>query len=150
VEEKISKFMEVLHYITSKIPGLSRVQLVKLIYMSDRDFYKEHKDKITKVNYFMHFYGPYCNEFNESLFSLKAKNLLHEESCGSGYKIYCNGYLDYNLSKTEKSAIDNVIDFAKKEKLIESAKNIKEYIYSLSEVKSTGPLDDILFGDIEF
>lgn len=143
--ENIKKFKEVIHYITSKIPGLSRTQLVKLTYLSDRTFFESENKEITNVENYMYFYGPYCDEFEKALNELKDEKLIHEEFFKEGYKIYHNNILEYNLDIKEKVTIDNVLDLAKKLNLLKSAKKIKDYVYDLPELENIEPLEKIYF-----
>ncbi|MDR3291917.1 MAG: SocA family protein [Methanobrevibacter sp.] len=146
--EKINKLKEVIHYITTKFSGLRRTQLIKLAYLIDRKFYKEKKIELTGIDYFMHFYGPYCNEFEDALIDLKLENSIHEESQGMGYKLYFNQSLDYDLNEDEIEIIDDVLQYADEKGLICTAKEIKSYVYELPEIKDVNLGDSIDFEKI--
>ena len=144
-EEKVKKLGEILHYLTSKIPGLTRTQLVKLAYLIDRKYYVKHTFKMTSINYYMYFYGPYCDEFEPALNNLKSRNLIHEEFANGGYRIFFNQKIDYTLEVAEKEFIDTIIKFAKEKDLLLSAKKIKEYVYDLPEVLDAKPMESLNF-----
>lgn len=144
----MKKIEEVIYYISEKIPGLTRTQMIKLLYLIDRKNYENNGCQLTESQYYMYFYGPYCDEYKNALDKLITENLIRQENKGVSYKIYFNKEQKIKLTENEKNLIDTVLNFAKKEDLLKSAKNIKEYVYTLEELQEIEALEKIDFGKI--
>ncbi|MBC7118915.1 MAG: SocA family protein [Methanobacteriaceae archaeon] len=145
------KLREVVCEIIRRFPGISRTQLVKSIYVIDREYFKNTGRTMTGIEYEFYFYGPYSHEFKAVLHDLKKNNIIYENFDGISYKIFLDKKrlseeeIRTQFSREENEAIESAIKkLTRNEKLI-SAKEIKKYVYSLDEVKSTEPFKKIVF-----
>lgn len=130
----------------SSEPGISRTQLVKLSYLADREYFKDHKKTLTETDYILYFYGPYSHDFKFALKNLKEKNIIEEKYDGISYHISLTDFGAKrvpNLKKEENDSLIKVIDFAKEKGFFNSASAIKKYVYSLDEVKKAKPFKKI-------
>lgn len=149
--EAEKRLADVLCNIVSSEPGVSRTQLVKLAYLTDREYFKDHQKTLTGIDYILYFYGPYSHDFKIVLNSLKHKNILEEKYDGVSYHISLTkkglGKVP-NLEDEGYRSLEIVISLARNEGLLNSASAIKKYVYNLNEVKKTEPFDKIKLSEI--
>lgn len=143
VLEKLEKL--VLKIVSSE-PGVSRTQLVKLAYLSDREYFKNYQRTLSDTEYILYFYGPYSHDFKNALSDLKNKNLVKEGFDGVSYRIFTTESgknNSFDLEEDEDEVINNVITKFKKNGQLVSVSAIKKYVYNLEEVKNTEPFETI-------
>jgi len=146
-----NKLADVLCNIVSYEPGVSRTQLVKLAYLTDREFYKNHQKTLTGTDYVLYFYGPYSHNFKRVLNNLKHNNFIEEKYDGVSYRISLTKKGSNNLPTLEKDGyktLARVFSIAKENNLLISANAIKKFVYNLEEVKKTEPFEKIELCDI--
>ncbi len=147
--EENKKLEEVVYEVIKRFPGISRTQLVKLVYVIDREYFKENGNTLTGVEYELYFYGPYSHEFKKVLNSLKENDAIYENFDGVSYEIFLTERQKESSSFEEKEndAIESAIKQLTKDGKLKSTREIKSYVYSFDEVKSTAPFEKIVFND---
>lgn len=145
--EKNKKLREVICEVIRRFPGISRTQLVKLVYVIDREYFMRNGDTLTGTEYEVYFYGPYSHEFKEVLHSLKEDNIIYENFNGMSYEIFLTKNREKgSFSENELNAIEYAIrQLTRENGKLKSTKEIKRYVYSLDEVKSTELFEKIVF-----
>lgn len=144
--EKEKKLGALLCNIVSSEPGVSRTQLIKLAYLTDREYYKGHQRTMTGTDYILYFFGPYSHDFERVLDILKNNNILEEKYDGISYFISLTKKgLDNlpDLDEDEYKSLKKVFSDAEDKGFLKSASSIKKYVYSLEEVKKTEPFKKI-------
>lgn len=147
--EENKKLEEVVYEAIKRFPGISRTQLVKLVYVIDREYFKENGNTLTGVEYELYFYGPYSHEFKKVLDNLKENDAIYENFDGVSYGIFLTERQKKNSSfeERENKAIESAIKQLTKDGKLKSTREIKSYVYSFDEVKSTAPFEKIVFND---
>lgn len=145
------KLANVLCNLVSLAPGVSRTQLVKLAYLSDRKHYEDYNKSLTGTDYVLYYYGPYSHAFKSTLNSLKQKNIIEEKYDGVSYHISINKKAVAKIPELdleERNSLDETLNLVKEKNLLRSASAIKKYVYNLSEVKEAEPFERIELSDI--
>jgi len=143
--EENKKLREVVCEIIRRFPGISRTQLVKSVYVIDREYFKSTGRTMTGIEYEFYFYGPYSHKFKTVLHDLKKNNIIYENFDGISYRIFLNKDIKTQFSREENETIESAIKKLTRNEKLMSAEEIKKYIYSLDEVRSTEPFKKIVF-----
>lgn len=149
--EENKKLREVVCEIIRRFPGISRTQLVKSVYVIDREYFKSTGRTMTGIEYEFYFYGPYSHEFKAVLQGLEKNNIIYENFDGISYEIFLNEKrlseeeIRTQFSPKENEAIKSAINNLTRNGKLMSPKEIKKYVYSLDEVRSTEPFEKIVF-----
>ncbi len=136
-----SLLKNIILYLGYKVRGLGRTQLMKLVYLIDREYYLENGRTLTGSKWFLYYYGPYSEEVVNAYNQLIREGKLREEQGDIGYHIY--PLAEPELDNSIKDLINKIIEELGYSK--DSAWRIKKYVYELPEVQATEWNDEIDF-----
>jgi uncharacterized protein YwgA len=89
---------KLIQYLVGKLTVPGKVKIQKVIY-----FLQEACDVDLGYKFFMHYYGPYSNELNDTLQEMKAKSLLQFTLV-----IYPSSYYGYDIKIPDEKASEAV------------------------------------------
>jgi len=132
-------------YLGYKVRGLGRTQLMKLVYLIDREYYLENGRTLIGNKWFLHYYGPFSEEVVDVYKQLLNEGKLLEEQGDIGYHIYSleKPELDKNIEELINTLIEKLREH------IGSAWRIKRYVYELPEVQATEWNEEIVLSLIK-
>jgi len=139
-------FRKVICEVVRRFEGLSRTQLVKVVYLIDREYYMEEGEALTGVHYKLSFWGPTSHAFRDVMEGMVDEGILFEWFDGEKYHILMNKDMecednDEKLVEVINSALEGIVN----EGELMSPKNLVRHVFSLEEVKDSEFLSTIKF-----
>ena len=144
------KLLEVIALILSLHGGrlFSKAKLVKILYLIERFYFGKYNKPLLGLKFKSYFYGPYTDEIDKALASLRDSGFIgmrYEESFYSGRNYYAIQLLSVpnfgELTGEEREEIANFI----KNYVDKSLDDILEEVYSTEEYKKTPFGEEIRF-----
>lgn len=118
--EKVDKLESVIAYLVANFPRyLSRVELVKLVYFVELEFYKLYGKSLTGVTFYRYKYGPYSSTILTSIEKLAAAGVLEVRKTATCYgspkyqHVLVHKPHQLELTDEERDVIDYVIEMNK-------------------------------------
>ena len=136
-----TKLHAAVEYVVDHVPGgVLRTQLVKLLYLADRQNKHAHGQTITGCSYVSYHYGPYCDEIitaARELDGVEIEERSGETMSGNAYFLYVSGQYRRSdlippLSDDERASLDRAIA----EHSTKGLQKLLEDVYSTEEFPS--------------
>lgn len=146
------KLCSLIYYLIKRVPNLNNTKIVKLIYLSDYNFYKYFGNSITGIVYNYHYHGPFSKSIYDCIDELVQNNIIKKSKNISLWKLrtyYLYSILDNyefkrNLTNQEIDILEYIIsEYGKLD--YEELKNIS---YKTEPMISAKWGDILNFGDI--
>lgn len=107
----MEKLKEILKYVIKLQGGkiYTKLRLVKLIYILDREYFKKYGKNLTGVNYKNYYYGPFSHQIEEALEELEKEGSIKIEKMQDIFEnkeFYVITLNSHNFSLTEKERTD--------------------------------------------
>ncbi|ADM28469.1 conserved hypothetical protein [Ignisphaera aggregans DSM 17230] len=119
--------------------GISRIRLMKLLFLADYIYKKRFNKKLTNAKWIMWLFGPFSKDILNVLDELEVKGKVIIEDV-DGIGIFYSTYERVRLDDEVKNIIDEVI----REYGVKSLEQLLQDVYSLREVKEAKIGDLIL------
>jgi len=119
--------------------GISRIRLMKLLFLADYMYKKRFNKKLTNTKWIMWLFGPFSKDILNVLDELEVKGKVIIEDV-DGIGIFYSTYERVRLDDEVKNIIDEVI----REYGVKSLEQLLQDVYSLREVKEAKIGDLIL------
>jgi hypothetical protein len=96
-------------YLISRLDGvLGKTHLQKMLFLSDLMSVKKFKEQLTAFAYKKHLFGPFCNEVDQYIESLKSNGLIEERKIpllSNPEQTYSRYYLKKQVSGAAKTVL---------------------------------------------
>ena len=145
----MTSLADLIKYIISRLVDMDssfgKTKLIKLLYLSDVEYYKLSGQTITGLNWFFHYYGPYAFEIDEALKQLDLEIPQEDTKTASGHKAKVfrpSRDLSSDFEETsglEKSVVDRVTETWGLEEL----NTLLNHVYFHTE-----PMENVQRGDV--
>lgn len=140
--------LRVVYLVIGMFEGLSRTQLVKLVFCIDREYFRLFGVSLTGVEYIMYFFGVYSYSFKDVLNWLLDGGFVYEVFVSGRYHIY----LGDEVLRVEPFNSDELVAVKSAVELLGdgsggllSGDEMRRVIYLFDEVRGVRLFDRIVF-----
>jgi len=116
MKRNFDKLKEVIKYVIKLQGGkiYTKLRLVKLLYILDREYFKKYGKNLTGVNYKNYFYGPFSIQITNALEELENEGCVkiekkHDILENKEYYIIILNSHNFNLTERERLVIENIL-----------------------------------------
>jgi len=144
--KNFEKLKEIIKYVIKLQGGkvYTKIRLMKLLYILDREYFKKIGESLTGVDYKNYFYGPYSSQITNALNELEKEGVVTVEKKvdiledKEFYIITLNSH-NFELSKEEMSVIREILS----PYLHKSLQELLDDVYGSSEFSNT-PFGEVI------
>lgn len=146
------KLCSLIYYLIKRVPNLNNTKIVKLIYLSDYNFYKYFGNSITGIVYNYHYHGPFSKSIYDCIDELVQNNIIKKSKNISFWKLrtyYLYSILDnYEFKRNLTNQEIDILEYIISEYGKLDYKELKNISYKTEPMISAKRGDILNFGDI--
>lgn len=148
--EENKKLEEVVYEVIKRFPGISRTHLVKLVYLTDREYFKKNGVTLTGVKYKLVLCGPTANAFGVVMEAFEEEGVISEVFYDGCYHIFPGRSLEPNpLEGDAMEAFESAVRQVTASGKLLPLNEVRGYVLSLSEVRDAGLFEEIVFKEVD-
>lgn len=146
------KLCSLIYYLIKRVPNLINTKIVKLIYLSDYNFYKYFGSSITGIVYNYHYHGPFSKSIYDCIDELVQNNIIKKGKNISLWKLrtyYLYSILDnYEFKRNLTNQEIDILEYIISEYGRLDYEELKNISYKTEPMISAKWGDILNFGDI--